>query len=343
MSFVCPSEVDLNFCSGNGYILNDEYFNCWRQRDCPGVFSQTIFKDAAGIYKYTLEGLQTAQASANLLLTSYFNSYKLTYPNQAGYNSFQVDLYNLCTDSVNTPGLCQTYLRGVDSICGKTTYDKMSVDYNYTNWCSCFISPDAESKVVYDSPSGAVITSCSPTPTSLEQGNVPCYPLCHQVGSIQLYDPPSGCKYECNSDVCIISDVTINQKDATGNTGTVNFTQVCPGCTIHNECVCIISSSDLQDSMSELGISSSFNQYCGYNANCYVIDQTGNLQSVPCGEYLTNATMTALKYAIPWIFIGLAIFTIIVFAVVFYATRNNQAPKVSQPTGNRYQSNLING
>lgn len=322
-SIVCPSKPDLTYCSGQDQILNDEYFNCWRQVGCHDIYSETIFTNPYGVRQYTKAGLETAQNAANLLLNSYFSLYKLTYPNLSGYNNFQIDLYNLCTDSANTPGVCQAYLSSDTSICKSKTYDQMSTDFNYTNWCSCFIPPDEQSKAVFDSPTSAVITSCSPTPQELDIGNVPCYPLCHQVQSIQLYEPDNGCRYECNSDVCIISDVTINQKDATGNTGTVNFTQICPGCTTNNECVCIISSSDLQDSMSELGISSSFNQYCGYNANCYVIDEAGNLQSVPCGDYLSGMALNALSYVIPWIFISIAILVVIVLAIVIYTNRNN--------------------
>lgn len=336
MSNNCPINPDLTYCSGLNNTLDDDYFNCWEKVGCHQIFSDAIFTNPSGLREYNLNGLLNAQAAATTLLTKYFTSYKLTYPNIAGYNPFQVQLYNLCTDSANTPGVCQAYLAGDTSICKTKTYDQMSTDFNFVNWCSCFIPPDSQSKQVYDSPVNAVITSCSPNPTTITYqgeniGNVPCYPLCHQVESIQLYQPDSGCKYECNSDVCIISDVSINQKDATGNTGTVRFTQVCPGCTIHNECVCIISSSDLQDSMKELGIRSSFNQYCGYNANCYVIDETGNLQSVPCGDYLANAALDAFKIAIPWIFIGLAIFTIIVFMVVFFATRKANVSQATNP------------
>jgi ABC-type multidrug transport system permease subunit len=102
--------------------------------------------------------------------------------------------------------------------------------------------------------------------------------------------------------------------------------------------------------MSELGIQSSFNQYCGYNANCYVIDETGNLQSVPCGDYLTNALSSTLKLAVPWIFIGLAIFTVLIFMIVFFATRasgtdndkDNKSPINKDQNKNiRYQSNII--
>lgn len=320
----CPNVSDLNYCSGEGQVLNDDYFNCWREVNCPSVFENAIFSTPYDIREYNIDGLRNAQESANTLLTNYFNSYKLTYPNIPGYNPFQVDLYNLCTDFTNTPGVCQTYLSSIESVCGKATYDQMSNDFNLVNWCSCFIMPDEQTKPYYDSPEGAVITSCSPTPMNgiKDLGNIPCYPLCHQVGSIQLYNPETGCRYECNSDVCIISDVTINQTDATGNTGTVNFTQSCPGCTTNNECVCIISGSDLSSSMAELGINSTFNQYCGYNAVCYVIDDTGNLQPVECGDYLTGTLVPALRVAVPWIFIGILIFIIIIVVAVFFAARN---------------------
>ena len=321
MSNKCKT-ASLTYCSGAGETLNDDYFNCWRQVGCPTVFSNAIFTNPNGMREYTQAGLTNAQTYATTLLNSYYNLYKLTYPNSPGYNSFQVDLYNLCTDSINTPGLCQQYLASDTSICKTKTYDQMSVDYNFTNWCSCFTPPTEQSKSVYDSPTGAVITSCSPTPTSLDIGNVPCYPLCHQIGSIQLYQPETGCRYECNSDVCIISDVTINQKDATGNRGSVNFTQVCPGCTTENECVCIISSSDLQDNMNGLGIKSSFSQYCGYNANCYLIDSTGNLQSVPCNTFAGYGGADVFKAVIPWIFIGVAVFAIVLTIALILATRN---------------------
>lgn len=343
MVSICPDVADLDFCSGENYVLDDNYFNCWRVLDCPQVYSSTIFDRANVVREYNLPGLERAQEAANTLLTKYFTTYNLTFPNQPGYNIFQTDLYNLCTNSANTPGVCQAYLSGPNSICKTKTYDEISTDFNFTNWCSCFVPPDQQSKDIYDGPVNAVITSCSPTPTNLEIGNVPCYPLCHRVESIQLYQPETGCKYICNSDVCIISDVSINQTGGTNNTGSVNFTQICPGCTTQNECVCIISSSDLEESIDELGIQSSFNRYCGYNAVCYNVDATGNLVPTDCNNYLESSLDKTLKFSVPWIFIGVVVFVLIIFLLLF-STRNKS--KTSTRTEDNVTSKIstnING
>lgn len=62
--------------------------------------------------------------------------------------------------------------------------------------------------------------------------------------------------------------------------GSINFSNVCPACP-NDTCTCIISGVDVNQTLSNVGIGTQFNNLCGPNSLCFSNNTWGPCSPVP--------------------------------------------------------------
>lgn len=139
-------------------------------------------------------------------------------------------------------------------------------------------------------------------------GESPCDPLCYNSKSISLFDISfsnndsllvGGTIEECNSEVCVIDNVSINSLNSNGN---INFNQTCNGCKTNSSgCLCFIDVST-QDLINKISYRNSgmmtqqkFTQNCSGNSTCFRYDN-GEIQEVECNKFNTPLTGSAFSF-----------------------------------------------
>lgn len=218
---------------------------------------------------------------------------KLVSQNTKGYYPQTDALYTFFRDpfvrGIANPilqNICNTNLAQFSAVADKRRF--VSLNPPILDWCGCFTPPDSISLEV--------------------DPNFPpeCDPLCVNDQSIKLVDT-SGVGLECNSAVCVISDVSLNVAGSTNRQ--YDFQQICNACedsslnSSSQPCRCIIDSefSSVLSKISAddptggdgkvgLDVGLVFERYCP-NSVCYVVDrETGSVQSLDCNKLNPAAT-----------------------------------------------------
>lgn len=292
---------------------------------CVGNYNEILYTYSDGRFKYNPDKLSQIQDDFYVLLNLAFGD-DLSGFNNTSNTELQEKLLKACRD---VPGACDAYL--CNKLCKSFTYDFLSENPAVTDWCGCYIQPDNADVLMSN------ITPQQVTPDDKKGAN-PCYPLCHRVGNIPLFSSETGVKYSCNSNVCVIDNVTVNSVNST--LGDVNITQICPACSPDQLCECIISSNDLPETFEELGLTSNFTSYCGSNGQCYVLEGDGNLTPVNCNDYLK---IPVTEYLWVYIIAGICGLLVIIIAIgVFLASKNRQI-KINIPSTHLTPEDNISG
>jgi hypothetical protein len=260
----------------------------------------------------TLEQLLISQKKANRALAISMGTEGDSF-DTSGSDRTQNKILNICKggDQSSSPGACGNYIEN-KLVPKNYDYSSMTLNPGLANWMGCFIPPPPDQKEVYDTQFQLSVTPLNAC-TSFGIGATPCYPMCHRISTIQKYANRQSCN--CGSNVCVIDDVTVTAVDS--QVDNFNITQMCPGCSPQNPCTCITSSTDLSNTFEELGISSSFNQFCGdSNSACYDTSG-GNLDFVTCQNFL-DVGSPALSVAVPiFVIVGGILLFFIVVTVMF--------------------------
>lgn len=162
------------------------------------------------------------------------------------------------------------------------------------SFCGCFL------------PEPSFFVTKIPSGFGADAGESPCDPLCYNNNSFKLYEnnqttnssgttvlEGGGTQRECNSQVCVIDQTSINSLDSNGN---INFNQTCKGCGGQNSsCLCFldVSPNQLVNKISSgstgMMTQQNYQQNCPGNSVCFkYID--GVINEVKCNE--TNTPMT---------------------------------------------------
>lgn len=316
-------------CAGLGQTagLNGTLSSTWEKNRCESIYQGILFTTSSSkgsYFAYNPDNLSRVSGDMYGTLSTVFGTdgsgFDLTES-----NAFQNVLLNVCKSTTSVPGACDHYLCNV--LCPRYTYDEISHTPSIANWCGAYIPPPpSETSIYYQQLNPAAVVPPN-NPGDPDVGVIPCFPL-YKATTVQLFQPSTGQPYFCNNNVCVIDDVLIESDQASGTN--VQYTQVCPGCTNDPDtiCTCIISSSDLTGTINDMGISTTFNQYCGTNSVCYEADATGNLTPVQCGNFTSNTNVQAFSSAIPWIVTAIVIFIVIVVILVLIATRSQKRAKI---------------
>src|SRR3990167_1471808 len=210
---------DENTCSGrNSQVQGANLFSYYCDNNCPGTFASILNTLPNGTLGFNQANLPIVQQDITNLFNTYLKTNIITSSIGAtGYSSFKNTLLSLCLDD-SIPGGCDQFLGGTGhgtscnrdpngGFCAGFTRDELIGNEAVLNFCGCYASPD-------------------PNYSSI----VPrvCDPICHRATTVQLTDLSSGDFCECQSNLCIIDDVTVQLYKS--NVGGITFQQVCPAC-----------------------------------------------------------------------------------------------------------------
>lgn len=304
---------------------------------CQYTLSQLLYPDGVN---YSDENLSQVNADMLYLLQNQYRAqFGCTFDDTEtddDCKKFRDIMLGVCSNSKGgppVPGICDNFL--CYQLCPGVDYDSLGEDTTSANWCGCYVSPpDNVAAAITQQTQQAVVVNCvSDVTQSSDVGAFPCFPMCHRIATIGLFDPDNGCPYACNSNICVIDDVTIQAAES--RVGSVNINQICPGCTLNvNEtCECIISSENMTESFEQLGIDSQFNQYCGSNSVCYAINDAGQLDLVPCSNFVAGGPVDIFNI-IPWVLVVvLIVFVLVIIAIMFFSRGKPKVTKVTVPAG----------
>jgi len=137
---------------------------------------------------------------------------------------------------------------------------------------------------------------------SSSPGDSPCDPLCYNNQVFKLYDfsvtkggqiEGGGTIKECNDQICVIDNNSINSLNSNGN---INFNQTCKGCLEKNSgCLCFldVSTKGLVNKVTSgnNGMVSQINyqQNCPGNSVCFKYND-GEIEEVECNKINTPST-----------------------------------------------------
>jgi len=272
-------------------------------RTCVENYNAILYSNPDGSYAYNPDNVPRLQDDFYILLDLAFGD-NLENFNYTANTDLQRNLLRACQQ---VPGACDAYL--TNHMCRNFDYDELTENPSVVNWCGCYIPPDNADTLTSS-------ISCAQVTPNGNRGIYPCYPLCHRIDTVPLFDPNSGDEYACNNNVCVMDNVSLNVINST--IGGVNINQVCPSCSPTELCECIISSNDLPETFDEMGISTSFTQYCGSGV-CYVLEPDGTLTSVTCTDYIGTSSGSGWIWII--VLVIVAVFIILIVGAVFFAVR----------------------
>lgn len=325
-------------CSGCGLNSVSELYDTWTDSslNCQRVFHDVLYDEQNNYLPDELSHLN--ENMLHLMIDKYKTQFGCSFTldeNDAECIRFRNVMLGVC-QSRNpleaVPGICDNFLCNFE--CPQHTYDDFGTDPSILDWCGCYIPPSDEvAQAITKNVAGAVSTDCDPDTPTNKVGAFPCFPLCHNLTTIQLYDNTDGCKFQCDSNVCVIDDTTIEAINS--EFGTVTIEQVCPFCaTGVSTCECIVASPDISGTLDDLDIQTDFNQYCGQNSVCYVIDDTGNLTPVQCSQFVTDPDQLNFTTVLPWVFlIVVVIFVVVIFIALLTSRGNTSYKKVETKDG----------
>jgi hypothetical protein len=259
-----------------------------------GIFAAYFLSDAGDAY---IVRWNAAQEMASYIIQYYFSFQldtipRVTGPSGVGFHPQTDNLYTFF-QSFQTRGIGNTIISSMCSLDILNKYSGVDNQRKYVSlnpqvlgWCGCF-SPD--------------------DPIALEvQSTFPkeCDSLCVNGRAIKLVSVYGQSQLECNSAICVLSDVSLNVEGSTNRQ--YNFNQVCTACqgkTPDQPCRCIIdtkfasilskiSADDPSGGDGQIGMDVGvvFERYCP-NSICYLVDkETGNVQTLPCNKLNPSAT-----------------------------------------------------
>lgn len=274
--------------------------------NCSTLFYNMIYSGENRMF--SKDGFEQVSQNFNFIFKTYFQqnspttkgNHKLGVPGDVSYDDFQEILIQTCSNNPEYElyGACQYF---ANNFCQTCNSDQVASNTDLLKLCGCQVESLDYSTGLYDD-----------VPKS-------CDPLCNHEQIVKNIDPITGVVDECNSDVCVINNISIVSTEST--VGSVNFYQVCPQCTGTKVCICILD----VDVSADVDINNNveFYQYCGENSICIVVDQNGEENVVDCSSQINTVVATdySNSYPIP-IIIWIIIFIIILLFIYVLITVN---------------------
>lgn len=283
-----------SFWNDNGNICRSEYQNIIYTKDDKLEFNPDGYKRVSQDLYY--------------LLNTVFGEDAVSFSPTLNIG-LQQQMYSTCSDDFHIMGACDPWINCV-LLPNNNDYQLMANNPALTDWLGCYVKPTNGDELYGD-------LGISVIPDN-KRGINPCWTLCHRASSIQLFSPDDGDMYECDSNICVIDNVVINESQS--DIGSANITQVCTQCSPDQLCQCIISSNDMPGTFQELGINSSFTSFCD-NGICYELEPDGTLESVECSTYVGGGSGNSYSSSLPWIIFLIALFVFLIFLGVFLALK----------------------
>lgn len=320
-------------CVGIGLNMQ-QWKDYWNNNNCQNIFLNKIYQGSnISNETYSKQGFQEVVEDFDYMFSVYLSplstqnlrgGHTIGVPGQIGYDEFQNTLISACSDNprYQLGGACQV---AASKVCSKCTLDDITSNSSLLKLCGC------------EKSSLENIPQYSSVPPS-------CDPLCIGEQISKKRNPDTGIIEYCNSNVCVINNISIVSSEST--IGGVSFNQICPSCTQGQNCICIIDQS-VPTIGKEIGLDnpSTLNQYCGDTAICLNIDNiTQQSKVVPCQ---TDPQLVPETYwlSVPmWVWFTVIFLVIIFILVLFssmYITRNIPEEKVLNKSSYLKNTNVI--
>ena len=302
---------DINICSGSdNQFVGSALFNYWCQHDCPTAFSNYLNTLDNGEVGYNPNHFNNLQFLVKNLFTVYGFTNKITNNrSDISYNPFQNTLLSTCLDNRLT-GICDRALNPTyNGFCSDVT--TTNLNDTTLNFCGCYVNSNSPTKISGTNP------SCQ---------NDPCDPLCHRISTVQRVGT-DGQICSCSNNVCAINDVLINSINS--SVGSSNITNLCPYCGPDGGCTCIISGNDVTSVLTDIGLGTQFNQYCGGNSRCFV-NQNGTLEEIPCSTANPNNQNVSFTFKFPWVWVVIIIIIFLILGLLIWSIYDK--PSITIPS-----------
>jgi len=162
-----------------------------------------------------------------------------------------------------------------------------------------------------------------------------CDPGCKLSTTVKrVPDPTTGKPEECNSSICVINDVVINQVGGTSSKVPA-FTQICPACTAENPCACQISGVSVTGTLDAAGVGATYTQLCNADTTtCYNIGPDGTQTQVTCpGESNFDTNEGQSNF---WVIVFVVIFLLVlIIGLIYFMTKQRRHAEMSELIENK--------
>lgn len=300
--------MDISKCNGSTLVQDQDWINYWDTgTGCYQAYYDQLYS-LGGRTRLDLAQLAIVQTDLKQIFDRYRRHYKLVEPGQTGYNPFLEVLYKFCT---KLPGACDLALTGTGGVCTGLTRDQIASNRVLLKFCGCVAPPPTDPNVQAPSPE--------------------CDALCSRADTIKIVDtdplsPTYGLSKDCQSDICIIDQISIAATNAQIKGG-LGFAQVCNTCKT-GSCKCIISTPDIKATASDLGIDTRFIQVCGAQSQCFLLDPQHPEQSgtpVPCIATINQVTPPTVDSSVPswvvWLLVAIGIIVVLLVLIYVFSLR----------------------
>nr|QBK84654.1 MAG: transmembrane protein [Pithovirus LCDPAC01] len=260
------------------------YVNAWQNE--PGNFCISTLE--SNILQFTgelkEEGVTWARSQIGTLFDLYFTN-GIQEDGKSG--NFQTHLYDLC---LKYPGICT---EGLQKQCAKFTRTDLENKEGIIDMCGCYLQSGQYS--IYENLYGLPKV---------------CDPLCAREGVIPF---ASINPQKCTSSICIIDSAVLD----IGGSGTVNFNQVCGGCSGESSCVCRIHDIQIKAAEAKLG-DVDLTQKCKGDLQCH--DLTGKI--ISCDRDISPPIIQNNTGKIT-IIISVALLVLLILLIIFIVYKRN--------------------
>ncbi len=316
-------------------LKTDTILTNWIIKDCNSVLNTVINTTPSSYfteeniisdYIYSLDSLEYSQSLFDELFSWYINNYTITDDETNPlYNSFQEKILNLCLNR-ETPGVCDNSLK---TFCKNYSRDDVSTSEILTNLCGCYVPVDESYSKFTLGNIGCSLgnNNCSMCtqegPDCVQQPS--CDPFCNRAMTVRKANPITGDIISCPRGVCVIDNISINLENSIVPGG-VNFNTKCSGCQRGSGgCYCIIGSTNVSNTMSEIGVGTNFNQLCGESSICVTFRPDGTKEERLCDDIISEENISGEKFKINinWTLIFIFWFIIVVCVILYIFGRRS--------------------
>ena len=271
-----------------------DWFDKWDNDACYNTYYSFIYTLPNGGVGFNEETWNEAQNDFVDIYEKYLGTNNITVPGATKYNVFQEVLLKSC---VLLPGACK---KAATQFCHGKTRVKISENGGLLDYCGCFAPPPKSNSI-----------------QEFLKNDPQCDPLCSRINTIPL-DDGKGNAVQCERNVCVMNDISIQAAQTDIKSGEINFDQVCNKCK-DDGCICIISGINVSKTLADAGVTVNFSQFCGKSSECLEVQPNGVDKAVDCQNAVdmqnTGGTTTDEHFQASGRVI--AIIAIVVFVVIF--------------------------
>ena len=215
----------------------------WCDHNCISTIEEAINTGKDGILKFNSDNMSQVQSLTSKFLETYTKNYSFTDDVvDQRFNPFQFDIMSMCR---SIDGVCQPFLT---SYCKNFSRQDLQDNTSLRSMCGCYVIPD---------------------PIDLEHTNNPaCDSLCRRGDVVQkvTINNRGPIPLTCSTGVCVINNTHVSDTKTP-----INITSFCPNCD--GNCYCVVSGTNIEQTLSSVGVTNiNFNQFCGENSICSIID-----------------------------------------------------------------------